>query len=327
MDRLSLWVRVLRSFLRNRRTMAGVAAQLSDPNGALLAGYLMQRLPRDVMRAVGVEIVARDGAVIDFERNGLRWTVDTGDEIGRELYVTGVYEGVEIAAVLEWLTENDAKKFLVDLGANVGTTSIPFALAGYDVLAVEPVPATFEMLTTNVRRNGLDGSVQCAQRAISAADGHVRMWTGFGSGQAELTLDGEQPEEDVAGARGDLIEVSSSRLDSVLAAHGVHAQSVGLVWADVQGSETAVIQTGTALWAAGVPLYLEVDPSRLAAHGGLDTFERAVCDHFVSFIPRDELVLGRPAPRPVNVFSAFVRSIAPGSYTDALFIAEDRHRG
>jgi FkbM family methyltransferase len=200
----------------------------------------------------------------------------------------------------------------MDLGANVGTTSIPFAQAGYDVIAVEPVPATFAMLTMNVERNDLGERIRCVQRAITAQPGAVDMWTGFGSGQAEVATAGT-PAMERWGDRGQLITVTGVPVCDIA------NRDVTLVWADVQGSETTVIETGVSLWAEGTLLYLEVDPWSLDQHGGLDRFRRAVHDHFVGFVTRDDLIADRPE-RAIGNFDDFVGSIGANTYDDALLI-------
>jgi FkbM family methyltransferase len=295
-------------------------------DGDRLARFLLSRLPADTLRATAVGIMARDKVVLDFERDGLQWQVDSGDEIGRLLYSTGSYEGGEIAAVLQWLETSQRSGVVVDVGANVGTTSIPFAVAGYSVVAIEPVPETFAMLTTNVRRNALRQKVVCVRRAIVDGASQAEMWTGFGSGQAEVVVDGKSPALTRFGSTENRIVVPAGRLDETLAALEVDYEGVALVWSDVQGSETSVIRTGSQLWDVGVPLYLEVDPESLDIHGGRDRFVDAVEEHFSAFIPSEQLMT-RSDPQPIERLGDFVAGIRRHSYSDALFLPEPVQAG
>ena len=61
--------------------------------------------------------------------------------------------------------------------------------------------------------------------------------------------------------------VRATGLEALLAEHGIEPRRIAFVWADVQGSECDVIESAPALWAAGVPLFCEVDPG-LWANGG-----------------------------------------------------------
>lgn len=256
------------------------------------------------------------------DRGADRWRTDIGDEISLSLLRDGEYEGDELRALLRWLRARRPTGTVVDLGANVGTTSIPVARSGYRVLAVEPVPATFAMLRENIESNGVAELVASVQCAVAEQVGTVPMWTGSSSGQAEVAVPGKDPALLRWGECGGQIEVQSRTLDSLLRESGVLASDVALVWCDVQGSETAVVATGRRLWEAGVPLWLEVDPLSLDLHATIERFVALVVDSFGTFAPRESLLHGA-APRSIGEFPAWVAAIEPTEYRDALLIPRD----
>ncbi len=52
-------------------------------------------------------------------------------------------------------------KTVIDIGANIGDTAIYFARTGARrVIAIEPFPCSFNLLTKNVARNGMAGKIQ-----------------------------------------------------------------------------------------------------------------------------------------------------------------------
>jgi FkbM family methyltransferase len=283
--------------------------------------YLANSLEGDVAGDAVLGLMVRGGVeTVTFRRDSHRWTTDLGDEIGRSLWRSGGYETEEIEAVLGWLTRTGRTSgWIADVGANIGTTTVPFADAGYRVLAVEPVPATFAMLTQNVAANGVSERVVCANRAVSADAGVLEMWTGFGSGQAEIAVEDREPALTRWGDKVDLVKVDALPLAELLGTHDVVTDDLTLVWADVQGTETGVILSATEYWAAGVPLYLEVDPASLDLHDGIDAFLTAVATHFDSFLTRSDLI-DHGKPRPITDFPGFVASIDSTSYSDALLI-------
>ncbi len=309
MRRLS-WRAAYHQFRRQPRNVAATGYALTGLSGRGFGRYLMQRLPPDVLRGAAVEILGRDRVVIEFERDGLRWHVDTVDDVGKQLFVEGHYQGEEVAALVRWL--GGRKGTVLDVGANVGTTSIPFAQAGYQVIAVEPVPEVFSMLRDNVERNGLSDRVTCVQRAITAIDGSVDMWAGVGSGHGEVAVEGVTPYSGQFG--GGLVRVPSGPMSSLVE----DPSDVVLVWADVQGCETDVIETGETLWKAGVPIFLEVAPHLLDLHGGTDHFTKVVESHFGSYITRHDLK-SAPREQPIGQFGRYVSSLA-GTVGDALLI-------
>lgn len=276
----------------------------------MLVAAGLEALPETQRRFAVAMLLADEPIVVEFERAGVQWRVDMGDEIGWSLYATGGYETDEIAAVLDWLSPTSGT--IVDAGANVGTTSIPLALAGYDVIAVEPVPTTYKMLTTNVGRNHLGHRIDCVQCAVVAEAGQVEMWVGLGSGMSEVAVSGREPAMTRVAGKGELVAVEGRRLEDIAPADTV------LVWADVQGLETQLLRSGASLWRTGVPVYLEVDPHSLELHGGLVAFVEVATEFFGGFIPNEEIG-GGARPRPIAELGAWAQSIA-GHFSDALLV-------
>jgi FkbM family methyltransferase len=263
-------------------------------------------------RRLVAHLLFDDPAVVEFERNGLVWSVPTGDEIFREMFTDGAYERAELEGVLSFLATNrtiDRSGFVVDIGANVGTTTLPLVLAGFDVVAIEPIPSTFDLLERNVTRNGLRDRVVTVQTAIAPGT-RVDMAVDS-AGTAEVNRPGSGPVR---------VTVDASGLGGVLDAVGVDVSEVRFVWADTQGCELHVVRSGGALWLRGVPLFAEVWPEALQDRHELDDLIDEVCEHFAWFVTRDDLVeVGAGAPlRPMGEFRQFVDSI--DGYSDALFL-------
>jgi FkbM family methyltransferase len=300
----------LRGLIRDPRSVLGFAARLGRSNPAAMGMYLAARFPEE-RRAIGACLIRNDVHAIDFTYGGVRWLVDLGDEVGFQVFTRGAYEGPQTSAVIEWL--EDRPGVVIDVGANIGTTTLQFAFAGRDVIAVEPIPSNFELLTTNVSRNGLNERVRCVNQAIARERGELKMWTGFGSGQGEVAVETKDPAVLRWGDRGTQVSVPAGPLPDVIG-----SEDVALVWADVQGSEGAVIETGAALWRHGVPLYAEIDPYALELHGGLSRFLVLTQDTFTHFWHRTP----KGAPAAISLLEDMVRSMGPTDYTNLLFVRE-----
>jgi hypothetical protein len=86
---------------------------------------------------------------------GSRMTVDTSDLIGQVLAVSGVWEPHITAAFRELLASGDV---CVDVGAHIGYFSLLASrLVGPHghVYALEPAPATYAALRSNLELNGV----------------------------------------------------------------------------------------------------------------------------------------------------------------------------
>jgi FkbM family methyltransferase len=275
------------------------------------------------LREVAYATLLRDEDTVElrFRRGELVWTVDAGDAVGRGLFVDGRYEVEAAEALITWVEQHARPRVLVDVGANVGSTTIPFAMAGFDVIAVEPVPSTFAMLDANVRQNGLGNRVVCMQQAVtSSGAGTAEMWISGASGLNELFVEGRRPVFTRTGrAPVELVSVRGNGLTEIVAEAGRTPADVGLVWCDAQGSESNVIETGAPLWRSGVPLVVEIDVDILDGHGGVPRFLRLAREHFTWFVPAHELATADDT-RPIGELEDFVRSIGAHRSANALLI-------
>jgi FkbM family methyltransferase len=189
--------------------------------------------------------------------------------------------------------------------------------AGCRALAIEPVAANFLWLRRNVESNAFTDSILLARKAIATQPGRLRMrLTETSGGHFIARADGPGPVERCE-------DVEADTLSGILAAAGLDAGEIALVWADVQGCELAVIESGSDLWARGVPLWAEVEPLSLRRQGALDIFPAAVAAHFDRFIDaRDLINIGAAAvPRPIAEFPRLVAGITPEQInTDVLLL-------
>ncbi|MHB9003847.1 MAG: FkbM family methyltransferase [Coriobacteriia bacterium] len=95
---------------------------------------------------------------------------------GTELNVyNGLHEFEDMAFLLHFLRADGA---FVDVGANAGAyTVLAGAAVGAEVLAFEPIPATYERLVANVRLNSGATRVRCVNKAVGSASGTLEFTT------------------------------------------------------------------------------------------------------------------------------------------------------
>ena len=97
------------------------------------------------------------------------------DEIGRAVFATGGYESVYMAcatAELQRLGVPVAGKTIVDVGANIGTSTVDALLNfGFSrAVCFEPDERSYRLLLANVAINGLADRVQAYAAALSATE-------------------------------------------------------------------------------------------------------------------------------------------------------------
>lgn len=112
----------------------------------------------------------------------------------------------------------------VDVGAHVGNHSIYFAVyCNPDhVLAFEPAPRTFEVLKSNIHRNGLENKITAINKAIGLVEGYCEM--------TDLERPGQNKSIPTDQGSIELINLSSIK------------ETVGLLKIDVEGNEHDVVR-------------------------------------------------------------------------------------
>lgn len=140
----------------------------------------------------------------------------------------GLFEPEEMAFVLHALRPGD---LFVDVGANIGGYSIMAAgAAGADVLAIEPVSATFGSLQDNIRLNRLEKTIEARCCGVSDAPGNLRFTTDHGCQNRVDKGDG-----------GSTAFVIVDTLDNIC------PRVPAIIKIDVEGHETAVLKGGSRL--------------------------------------------------------------------------------
>jgi len=293
-----------------------------------LAWQVTSALPRAERVALALRLIETEAEEITFRREGTRWTAFPWDHmISQSLFVHGNFQGPEVQAVLAWMTRHQriaaARNIVVDVGANIGTSAIPFALASdCRVVAIEPVPETFAVLCRNVTDNGLAPRVTCIQAAISAARAdRIRMILPAGNGGGgEVHHPGRAPTFSGRNPVRGMVDVPAMALDKLLDIHGIAPERVAFVWSDTQGCEAEVTGTGRRLWAAGVPLFAEFDPGTWDNGNGVEALLAAATGCFVGFVVAKTLIAHPTAKaRPIAELADFCRAIGPEG-SDALLL-------
>jgi FkbM family methyltransferase len=191
---------------------------------------------------------------------GFLYECDQRDSVSREVCYTGWYEPQETQLASRLLRPDDV---FVDVGANWGYFSLAAAHwvgPGGRVIAFEPEPRLYRMLSSNIAANGLT-SVAAHRVAIAAGPGRLS-FVAFRAdegnwGRSHAAVDGASSD----------FECATVGLDDALDAAGVGA--VQLVKVDVEGGEGRVLAGMRAGLARGRYRYvlLECHPAQLAERG------------------------------------------------------------
>lgn len=255
--------------------------------------------------------------LVEARHGSMRFLVGTGDmAVGRRLFERGTRgEFKTLARAMELLASAGAPvppgKTFVDVGANIGTTTVPALIAhGFaNALACEPLAENVRLLRCNALLNGVATRLRALQVAISDRTEIVHMLVRPSNSGGGRVLP--------AGQRGEGIrqKVKTRPLDQLATRRILDSEQVGMVWLDVQGHEGRVLAGARSVTANGPPIVLELHPGMLGDDGLAMVQEVALRDytHLVDLRERS------PVWCPVSAFGELCAVLqAEGRFTDVL---------
>ena len=172
----------------------------------------------------------------------------------------------------------------LDVGANIGTTTVPAILRqGFGhAFAFEPEPENFKTLRLNIAANDLDDRVTPLRVALSDNVGSIELVIAPDrSGKHWVIAD--EDKRRYAKESATMI-VPTATLDSVILEQRFAAEDIGLLWMDAQGHEGHILHGAKKLVQAGVPIALEWDPSALDQVGDRDAIQEVAARDYTHFI-------------------------------------------
>jgi FkbM family methyltransferase len=209
---------------------------------------------------------------------------------------------------------------LVDVGANIGSISIPAVESGTAkrAIAFEPEPGNFRRLVSSIELNGLSSMIDAVELAIGDIDRRrIRLElsdVNFGDHRVQLGR-----REGIFGETSrKAVRVQQRTIDSVLADENL---GTFLMWIDTQGYEGHVLAGAEQVLRGRPPLAIEFWPYGLSRAEGYERLRAALRD-----APHDYFMdLGQKKPRrqPLtlkNLDALFNGLGMDGDFTDILII-------
>lgn len=273
-----------------------------------------------------LEVLIQDAAQFNIsklvcETSHGTFMVDIRDkEIGQSLMVHGEFEYMEKCAWFEYIAGGSNKVF-IDIGANIGTTTVPLLLDNYvgKVIAFEPDPNNFHMLSYNIASNNLQDRVVAHQCAISNACGNVRFElsrNNFGDHRVRYQ---DIPTGSYGEALRSTIEVPCMTLDEMMNRCAIDLSSIAAIKSDTQGSEGYVLEGATNALKARIPWIIEFWPYGIQRSGfNQNRFVSIVACAFSSFI---EFKPGASVRhRPISEFNQLFTGYTGTSFCNIILI-------
>ena len=215
-----------------------------------------------------------------FEGSPRYWMVPPMPDFAFWVY-EGIANGGTVVSVMhkqygvfqDYFRDSPPEAILLDVGGNVGLTSVPIAAMGRRVFVFEPVPLNLRVLKLAACFNGFGERFTLVGAAVGAAEGVVDIFVP--QGRADNTALGESASTANVGGHADRTPVPMVALDSWArgALTPADIANLWLVKIDVQGYELRVMEGARELLRA-LPatawVVAEHDPKLMAKAGLAD---------------------------------------------------------
>lgn len=184
-------------------------------------------------------------------------TFSPHDYIGRKIYRKGHFQRENVERLLSVLRQRgilQPEKVLLELGGNIGTQTVYFALskAFRHIVTVEPDPRNFKLLRTNIDQNGLSERITALNTAAGESEGTLDFFMHRDNHGKSSAI--RQSERDIE------IKVPVKPVTAMLAETGVAPEDIGLIWMDIEGYEPVASRSMQPLLERRVPFYMEFSP-------------------------------------------------------------------
>jgi FkbM family methyltransferase len=243
-----------------------------------------------IFRQYVFDLCARVSPSIAVEANGIRYYLSTADkEVSRKTFMRGEFEQEKLRIAVD-LVESATGRSLVgkewiEIGANIGTTTVPAikVFGAAHVWAFEPAPGNLGLLRCNIGANGIEDQVTIIPVALSnrrgVADFELSPDSWGDHRVASNERVGSMGEE-----RREHICVVMERFDDVVPGLDLDMSRVGLVWIDTQGHEGRVLDGASQIVRSDVPVLSEYWPYGLRRSFSLELFHDLVRANYTTVI-------------------------------------------
>lgn len=252
------------------------------PNGARLFNYQVIDEARGQMPYLSVEC---DGLVFAYNRTDIM--------IPEFMHW---YQSVWSKEEMEFFWREAPRRqtgIFMDIGANIGTTSIYFRkklAQELSYIAFEPVKENYRVLKVNCVLNDCEDIV-VENVGVSDIDGIK------GINALEVNYGGSRI-TDIEGAKENCKTV---KLDKYVKANKINPKDISYIWMDIEGHEAnAIAGAKELLSASGASLFMEYNAAEYRSNGNLETVLDDLRSIYQSFICYEQYAVGNVVKRHID---------------------------
>ena len=180
--------------------------------------------------------------------------VYTNEHISKEIFIKGNFEFDKLLKAIKILGSKHKKTTLVDVGANIGSISIPALTRSYfsNAILFEPEIRNYRILKANIYLNKLENKMQSNNIALSSRKGEkLRLFKHESNrGDNRILNKKNYLKRKTQIVNTDILDNYTKKLN----------RNNSLIWMDTQGHEFFIIQGAKKTLKKRIPLVMEFQP-------------------------------------------------------------------
>ena len=187
-------------------------------------------------------------------RDGIKWSLDLNEGIDLSIFLFGTSE--KKIKNLKYLFKSDSKLTVIDIGANIGSISLPLAkiFNKSKIFAIEPTNYAFKKLTKNLNLNkNLKKNISLNQLFLSKVNKPTKVWSSW-----NFDNDDDKHKQHL-GTLHSIKKKSYMSLNEFIKLKKI--KKVDFIKLDVDGHELDVLKSGEKILKTKKPvIFIEIAP-------------------------------------------------------------------
>ena len=244
--------------------------------------------------------------------------VHTNELISEKIFIDGSFEFLAFEKTIAIIKKFSKLNTLVDIGANIGTTSIPALTKGFfkNAIVIEPEIKNFRILMSNIYLNNLEKRITAHNLALTDKENSLLYLEIFKEGNngkhkisKENLINKKFDSKNIQKAKGntlDKIAPNITREDS-------------LIWMDAEGYEGIILKGANSTIVKKIPLVVEFDPVMMSEYHSFNHF-KLLFPHYSVFYDLSHKTTSPIKLDEETLKENYDRLLASNSHTDLLFI-------
>ena len=265
------------------------------------------------------------------ESDGVWYYVSTKDYgLSRIVFASGSYEqdimDHTIALAESYVGRSPLLegRIFLDIGANIGTSTIPAlkTFGAAEAVSIEPDSENYKFLRCNLIANEVDGQVRTLRVALSDHAGIGTLEVAEESwGDHRVRMKSGLPDGVYRESTRLVTPVPLMSFDDMACEIALDLDRVGLVWMDVQGHEGHVLAGAASLLASETPVAIEYWPYGLLRADGLHMLHDLIAANYRTVIDvRASMEGAGRAELPAADVGTLAGRYGGETYTDLLLL-------